>query len=79
MGSVVKDIAHAAGPEGRVAAVTHAGAITFYLTHVLKLDSGPLRVLPRFTSVSVVLLKDDRIVVQSIGDVGHLYRERPGG
>ena len=80
MDAAVKEIAAAAGPGGRVAAVSHAGAITMYLTHVLKLDSGPLRLLPQFTSVTVLLIKDDRIVVQSIGDVGHLAREQlPGG
>lgn len=79
MESVVRDIATSAGPGGRVAAVSHAGAISMYLAHVLKLDSGPLRMLPRFTSVSVVLLRDDRVVVQSIGDVGHLARESADG
>lgn len=79
MDSVVREIAATAGPGARVAAVSHAGAISFYLAHLLQLDSGPLRVLPQFTSVSVVLIKDDRIVVQSIGDVGHLAGERISG
>ncbi|MFY9615835.1 MAG: histidine phosphatase family protein [Candidatus Dormiibacterota bacterium] len=80
MDGAIRDIARAAGPGGRVAAVTHAGAITMYLSFLLKLDSGPLRVLPNFTSVSVLRIKDDRIVVQSIGDVGHLAREElPAG
>jgi probable phosphoglycerate mutase len=78
MDAAVRDIAADAGPGGRVAAVSHAGAISMYLAHLLKLDSGPLRMLPRFTSVSVVLLKDDLTVVQSIGDVGHLLREPTG-
>ena len=75
MDAVVRDIAESAGPGGRVAAVSHAGAISMYLAHVLKLDSGPLRMLPQFTSVSVLRLKEERVVVQSIGDVGHLVRE----
>lgn len=79
MEAAVHDIARDAGPGGRAAAVSHAGAITMYLTHLLKLESGPLRILPRFTSVSVVLLKDDRVVVQSIGDTGHLLREAAVG
>jgi broad specificity phosphatase PhoE len=80
MDAAIRDIAAAAGPAGRVMAVTHAGAITMYLSFLLKLDSGPLRVLPQFTSVSVLRIKDGRIVVQSIGDVGHLSRETaPGG
>ena len=79
MDAAVRDIAADAGPGARVAAVSHAGAISMYLANLLKLDSGPLRMLPRFTSVSVVLLKDDRAVVQSIGDVGHLAREEADG
>ena len=75
MDAAIKTIAVTAGPGARVAAVSHAGAISFYLAHLLQLDSGPLRVLPQFTSVSVVLIKDDQIVVQSIGDVAHLAGE----
>jgi broad specificity phosphatase PhoE len=79
MDAAVREIAATAGPGARVAAVSHAGAISFYLNHVLKLDSGPLRLLPRFTSVTVLLLKDDRIVVQSIADVAHLAGEPVSG
>jgi len=75
MSSVVREIAATVGPGGRAAAVTHAGAISFYLADVLKLEGSPLRVLPRFTSVSVVAIKDDQAVVQSIADIGHLLRE----
>jgi probable phosphoglycerate mutase len=79
MEAAVRDIAADAGPGGRVAAVSHAGAISMYVAHLLKLDAGPLRLLPQFTSVSVVALKDDRVVVHSIGDTGHLVRERSDG
>lgn len=75
MDGAIRSVAANAGPGARVAAVSHAGAITFYLAHLLQLDSGPLRVLPRFTSVTVLLIKDDRIVVQSIADVAHLAGE----
>ena len=75
MDAAIRGSRRSAAAGSRVAAVSHAGAITFYLTHLLKLDSGPLRVLPRFTSVTVLLIKDDRIVVQSIGDVAHLAGE----
>ncbi len=78
MDGAVRAIADSAGPGGRVAAVSHAGAISMYVAHVLRLDSGPLRLLPRFTSVTVVLVKDGRVVVQSMGDVGHLVRESVG-
>ena len=76
MDGVIHDLAAKAGPGGRIAAVSHAGAISVYLSHVLKLDFGALRMLVQFTSVSVLLMKGDRIVVQSIGDIGHLVRER---
>ncbi len=76
MDGVVRQVAREAGPGGRAVAVTHAGAITLYLGHLLRLDSGPLRLLPQFTSVTVLRILDDRIVVQSIGDVGHLAREQ---
>jgi broad specificity phosphatase PhoE len=76
MGGAVRDLAAAAGPGGRIAAVSHAGAISVYLSHVLKLDFGALRMLVQFTSVSVLRIKGDRMVVQSIGDIGHLARER---
>jgi len=79
MDGAIRSMGATAGPGARVAAVSHAGAITFYLAHLLQLDSGPLRVLPRFTSVTVLLIKDDRIVVQSIGDVAHLAGEPVSG
>lgn len=78
MDAAVREIAATAGPGGRVAAVSHAGAISMYVAHVLRLDSGPLRMLPRFTSVTVILVKDGQVVVQSVGDIGHLVREAVG-
>ena len=56
----------------RAAVVTHSAALSTYLTDLLGLEHGKLPVLPQFTSVSVVLDKDDRLVVQSIADVSHL-------
>ncbi len=56
----------------RVAVVTHLTALSTYLTDLLGLEHGRLPILPQFTSVSVVLAKDDRLVVQSIADVSHL-------
>ena len=79
MDAAVREIAAQAGPGGRVAAVSHAGAISMYVAHVLRLDSGPLRMLPRFTSVTVIMVKEGQVVVQSVGDVGHLLRETASG
>jgi len=78
MDGAIRDIVRSAGPGGRVAVVTHAGAIGFYLGHLLKLEFGALKVLPQFTSVTVILFKDERVVVQSIADISHLAVLQPG-
>ncbi|HXM56200.1 MAG TPA: histidine phosphatase family protein [Candidatus Dormibacteraeota bacterium] len=76
MRSVVADVAAAlAGidaPIPRAAVVTHNAAIAVYLSSVLGLRWGQLRMMPQFTSVSVVAIKDDQVVIQSIADATHL-------
>ena len=62
----------AAHPGGRVIVVGHAGAIVNYLTDVMRLEPGTLRILPYFTSVSVVRALDDRRMVGALGDTAHL-------
>ncbi len=59
----------------RAAVVTHNAAIAIYLSSVLGLGWGQLRLLPQFTSVSVVAFKDDQVIVQSIADATHLAAE----
>ena len=75
MRSAIADIA-ATLPEGdppsRAAVLTHSATIAIYLASLLGLGWGQFRVLPQFTSVSVVAVKGDQVVVQSIGDVTHL-------
>ena len=56
----------------RAAVVTHNAAIAIYLGSVMGLGWGQLRVMPQFTSVSVVAVKDDQVVVRSIADATHL-------
>ncbi len=70
-------VAEAAGahPGARVLLVTHALAILAYLCEVMRLDVGKLRVLPYYTSVSVVRLKDGRRMVGALGDTSHLERD----
>jgi broad specificity phosphatase PhoE len=63
--------APSAGP-ARAVVVTHTAAISIYLSSVLGLSWGQLRVMPQFTSVSVVAVKGDRVAVHSIGDATHL-------
>jgi probable phosphoglycerate mutase len=56
----------------RAVVVTHNAAIAVYLSNLLGLRWGQLRVLPQFTSVSVIAVKGDQVVVQSIADATHL-------
>ncbi|MEP7105109.1 MAG: histidine phosphatase family protein [Chloroflexota bacterium] len=59
-------------PGGRVAIVGHGVAILHYLCDVLRIEPGRLRVLPYYTSINVVRIKDDRRMAGSIADVAHL-------
>ena len=56
----------------RAALVSHNAAIAIYVGRALGLDWGRFRVMPHFTSVTVVAVKGDRVVVRSIGDATHL-------
>jgi broad specificity phosphatase PhoE len=71
MTAAIDDIA-AAHPGRLVVAVGHAGAIVNYLTDVMHLEPGRLRILPYFTSVSVVRALGDRRMVAALGDTSHL-------
>jgi len=71
MSAAIDEIA-AAHPGGRVIVLSHAGSITNYLAHVMRLEPGQLRLLPHFTSVSVVRALDDRRMVGAINDTAHL-------
>src|SRR4029077_19877545 len=59
-------------PGERVIAVSHGMAIMSYLTEVLRLEPGHLRMYPYFTSISVVRALGDRRMVGALGDVAHL-------
>ena len=75
MRSAIADIAGSlpeGGPVSRAAVLTHSATIAIYLAGLLGLGWDQFRVLPQFTSVSVVVVKGDQVVVQSIGDVTHL-------
>jgi broad specificity phosphatase PhoE len=56
----------------RVVAVGHGAAIIAYVTDVLNLEPGRLRVLPYYTSVSIVRILGDRRMVGGLADVAHL-------
>ena len=71
MGAAVDEMV--AGHEGgRVVVVSHAGSILNYVCDVLRLEAGTLRILPDFTSVSVVRALGDRKMVGALGDTSHL-------
>jgi broad specificity phosphatase PhoE len=72
LAGVVAGLAEVDAPVPRAAVVTHNAAIAVYLSSVLGLRWGQLRVLPQFTSVSVIAVKGDQVVVQSIADATHL-------
>jgi 2,3-bisphosphoglycerate-dependent phosphoglycerate mutase len=71
MRGAVED-AVAAHPGGRVVLVGHGVAIMAYLCDVLRLEFGTLRLLPYYTSVSMVRLLGERRMVGSLADVAHL-------
>ena len=59
-------------PGGRVVLVGHGVAILHYLCDVLRLEPGTLRLLPYYTSVNVVRVKDERRMVGGLADIAHL-------
>jgi broad specificity phosphatase PhoE len=71
MRAAIDDIV-AAHPGERVVVVTHGVALMAYLSDALHLEPGQLRLLPYFTSVSVVRALGDRRMVGGIADTSHL-------
>lgn len=72
VGAAVLDLAARLPDAGRAAAVTHNAAIGVYVSGVLGLGWGRLPILPTYTSVTVLALKGDRVVVRSLADASHL-------
>jgi broad specificity phosphatase PhoE len=70
--SAAVDAMAEAHPGQRVVAIGHAGAIVNYLSHVLQLEPGQLRLLPYYTSISVVRVLGDRRMVGALADTSHL-------
>ena len=71
MRSAIDDIV-ATHPGEHVVVVTHGVALMAYITDVLRLETGQMRLLPFYTSVSVVRALGDRRMVSAIGDTAHL-------
>ena len=71
MTAAIDEIA-ARHPGRLVVVVGHAGSIVNYVTDVMRLEPGHLRILPYFTSVNVVRALGDRRMVGALGDTAHL-------
>ena len=71
MRSVIDDIT-LAHPGRRVVAISHGASIVTYLTEVLQLEPGRLRMLPYYTSVSIVRALGDHRIVGGLADMSHL-------
>ena len=71
MRSVIDDIVEA-HPGEHVVVVTHGVALMAYVSDVLHLEPGHLRLLPFYTSVSVVRALGDLRIVGAIADTAHL-------
>ena len=62
---------------GRAAVVTHNAAIGIFVSNVLGLGWGKLPVMPMYTSVTVLAVKGERVVVRSLADATHLVELGP--
>ena len=74
MSSVIEDVVAdlaLTGPR-RAAVVTHNAAIALYVSSLLGLRWGQLRIMPQYTSVTVLAAKDGQVVVHSLADATHL-------
>jgi len=71
MRSAVDDVV-AAHTGGRVVLVSHGASIIACLTDAMELEAGRLRLLPYYTSISVLRVLADRRMVGTFGDIAHL-------
>ena len=71
MRSAIDDIV-AEHPGEHVVVVTHGIALMAYISDVLHLEPGQLRLLPYYTSVSVIRALGDIRMVGTIADTAHL-------
>ena len=71
MTEAISEIAEA-HPGERVAVVSHGVAILLYACSVLRMEFSDLRLLPYYTSVTVVRVHPDRVMVGSLVDATHL-------
>lgn len=76
--AAVREVVAGLDEGGRAVCVTHNAAIGIYVSNVLGLGWGKLPIMPMYTSVTVLAIKDDRVVVRSLADATHLLESGPG-
>ena len=78
VGAAIRDIVAGLPDNGRAVAVTHNAAIGIYVSNVLGLGWGKLPVMPMYTSVTILAVKGERVVLRSLADATHLLDASPG-
>ena len=78
VGAAIRDIVAGLPENGRAVAVTHNAAIGIYVSNVLGLGWGKLPVMPMYTSVTILAVKGERVVLRSLADATHLLDAGPG-
>ncbi len=78
VGAAIRDIVAGLPENGRAIAVTHNAAIGIYVSNVLGLGWGKLPVMPMYTSVTILAVKGERVVLRSLADATHLLEASPG-
>ena len=78
VGAAIRDIVSSLPENGRALVVTHNAVIGIYVSNVLGLGWGKLPVMPMYTSVTILAVKGDRVVVRSLADATHLLEASPG-
>lgn len=75
--AAIRDIVAALPQGGRAVAVTHNAVIGVYVSNLVGLGWGKLPVMPMFTSVTILAVKEDRVVLRSLADATHLLDTHP--
>lgn len=78
VGTAIRDIVAGLPENGRAVAITHNAAIGIYVANVLGLSWGKLPVMPLYTSVTILAVKGERVVLRSLADATHLLEASPG-
>ena len=77
VGAAIANVAGRLPESGRAIVVTHNAVIGVYVSNVLGLGWGRLPIMPTYTSVTVLAVKEGRVVVRSLADATHLLEGSP--